>query len=519
MKRKTKFGLGIATLAIGVLALSGCTASFCSTTDKAHIAAAYTYGVVKYYEKSNIDTTDANNLKVLGTNEKAYELTTVAGIENVYFTYSYANNKDGELYHTNEKALSSNIGFPNNYEYWASMDLVLLEKAYTKAGSPAIDSAEKVNKLVFDYGYLRYDSSNNDTDKLWDDWSTFDVEARQNMVSKYNVYDITFNADKLPSSDYIALYKNVLNQAINSYRGCITTSDTYAGNYGWSNDDKVEVAIEGKSYGYAWGRGPLEGFLVYPIGALIDVMCNAFSSLGNGLNGTNGWAQLLTILLVTLIVRAFMFAVSFKSTIGNARMAELQPQIAKIQAKYPNANTSQAEKARMSDEMNKLYKKNGINPFSSLIVMVFQFPIFICVWGAFTGSAWLSTGQFLGMNFSDSISAILFNASSWANGSAWTALVLFLLMAGSQVLSMLIPQIIQKRKQKNVQKLGKNPAATQQGKTMKIVTYIMMAMVIFMGFSLASAMGVYWFIGALISIAQTLITQKIIARKGSKEKR
>jgi len=248
-------------------------------------------------------------------------------------------------------------------------------------------------------------------------------------------------------------------------------------------------------------------------------MCNAFSSLGNGLNGTNGWAQLLTILLVTLIVRAFMFAVSFKSTIGNARMAELQPQIAKIQAKYPNANTSQAEKARMSDEMNKLYKKNGINPFSSLIVMVFQFPIFICVWGAFTGSAWLSTGQFLGMNFSDSISAILFNASSWANGSAWTALVLFLLMAGSQVLSMLIPQIIQKRKQKNVQKLGKNPAATQQGKTMKIVTYIMMAMVIFMGFSLASAMGVYWFIGALISIAQTLITQKIIARKGSKEKR
>jgi membrane protein insertase Oxa1/YidC/SpoIIIJ len=34
-----------------------------------------------------------------------------------------------------------------------------------------------------------------------------------------------------------------------------------------------------------------------------------------------------------------------------------------------------------------------------------------------------------------------------------------------------------------------------------------------MGFSLPSAMGIYWFIGALISLGQTLITRKLIGAK------
>ena len=44
----------------------------------------------------------------------------------------------------------------------------------------------------------------------------------------------------------------------------------------------------------------------------------------------------------------------------------------------------------------------------------------------------------------------------------------------------------------------------------------MLAMIIFMGFSLVSALGVYWLIGALFSIAQTLITHAIMNRKKSK---
>ena len=45
-----------------------------------------------------------------------------------------------------------------------------------------------------------------------------------------------------------------------------------------------------------------------------------------------------------------------------------------------------------------------------------------------------------------------------------------------------------------------------------------MIMIIFMGFSLASGMGIYWLFGALFSIAQTLIMQAVNDRKSRKTK-
>ena len=505
MKRKTKFGLALASLGIGVLALSGCTSSFCSTNDKAHMLNAYDNGVCMFYDAS--DTSKPT--------EGCYELS-INGVSNVWFSYSYAYNNGG-ITKTRETAEKNNISYlKDNCEYWACLDIVVIEKALSVSNT-TVTSASEMNDLLTNYGYIRFASSE-EGNKLWDNWDLNDAAARSKMhtFGEEGKYGISYDISKIPSSDFIKLYKSTMEAAIANYRGCITTTTGQYGYFGWN--DKTPVEIEAKSYSYGWSKGFFEGLLVYPIAALVDVMCASFApSLGDGVRA-NGWAQLLTIVLVTLIVRTFMFLVSFKSTINNAKMTELQPQMAKIQAKYPNANTNQNEKARMADEMNKLYKKNHINPFSSILVMIVQFPIFICVWGALIGSAWLSTGQFLGMNFTDSISSILFNGSNWANGSAWTALVLFLLMALAQVASMLLPQFIQKKRRAKVAKLGKNPAQTQQNRTMKIVTYAMMIMIIVMGFSLASAMGVYWFIGAIISIIQTLVTQAIIARQ-SKEKK
>ena len=235
-----------------------------------------------------------------------------------------------------------------------------------------------------------------------------------------------------------------------------------------------------------------------------------------------GLAQLLAIFAITFIVRSLMLVVTLKQTTSNAKMTALQPEITKIQNKYPNANTNNYEKQQMAAEMNKLYKKNKINPLGTLLVMIVQFPVFICVWGALQGCASLSSDAFLNLHLSDSINTVLFNGANWtADGgfSAFTALVLFLLMAAAQVVSMLLPQFIQKMKRKKVASLGKNPAQNDQQSKMKMFTYIMMAMIIFMGFTLPSAMGVYWFVGALFSIVQTLIIELINNRKSKKKGR
>jgi membrane protein insertase Oxa1/YidC/SpoIIIJ len=54
---------------------------------------------------------------------------------------------------------------------------------------------------------------------------------------------------------------------------------------------------------------------------------------------------------------------------------------------------------------------------------------------------------------------------------------------------------------------------------MKWVSYGMLIFTIIMGFALPAAMGIYWGIGALISMIQTWITQSIMLNKQAKEKR
>ena len=290
---------------------------------------------------------------------------------------------------------------------------------------------------------------------------------------------------------------------MSTYRTCLTTRTDKYGNYGYSKDG---VYIGQKTWGEAWSKGLFEGLLVYPIGWMVDTIVLGFNDAG--VNA--GVSAFLGIMIVTFMIRGIMMAATFKQTQGNAKMTELQPEIQKIQNKYPNANTSQVEKQRMAEEMNRLYKKNKINPLSTFLILIIQFPVFICVWGALSGSAALTNGALLGLNLSYTIKDVLFTASAWTEAgqyAAVTALFLFLLMSGAQAVSMLLPQWIQKKKAKDVAKLGKNPAQKSQSNKMKWFTYIMLALIIFMGFSLAAAMGIYWFFGAIFSVVQTLIMQ------------
>ena len=518
MKSRTKLGLFGGILLLATVALSGCTNSFCSTKDKAHMMYAFDFGVTAFYSENN----------EAGTREKLTVTYSDDGTEKSY-TYDnifvdYSTDNCPALVKIEEAALKSNIEVPG-LSYWKAVDKETLSLVFTEAVTNKGYVVEKVvankqdndaehidikEEVLKELGYLKFyyhtDVSYKHTAIRWENWD----EINQKVCA-----DETILVDELPSNDFVTYYKKQMTTLINNYRSCIAIEDGLYGYYGSTKETRDEIFIESKSYGYAWSRGLFEGLLVWPIAALTDVIALNFAkTMGYGL------ASILAILIVTVIVRSFMVLATFKQSTMNAQMTELQPEIQKIQNKYPNANTSQTEKMRLAEETQKLYKKHGIHPFRSMLVMIIQFPVFICVWGALSGSAALSTGVFLNLNLSSSISSVLFSAPEWDiahGGGALTALILFLLMAVAQAAAMLLPQWLQKAKAKKAVKLGKNPAAQQQNKNMQIFTWVMLAMIIFMGFSLASGMGVYWFIGALFSIAQTLITQSIMAKK-KKEK-
>ena len=503
MKKGTKLGIGIGALLLGTLLLSGCTNSFCSTVDKAHILYAIDHGVCEYYNSE----AEAREASEAGKGNFVGQVPDT----NVYYAAGFSNS--GNLRKIIAAAQKSGISTPS-IKYYVALDNVVLDHAIAAAGADKatltaeqIGSAKALNGLLYEHGYLKFYGTNaKESKKLWENWDVFDNEARLTYTGT-----LIESATECANSDYITYYKQQMKNTINAYRSCLALK---SGNYGRYGAEEIEVKIQEKSYGYAWKNGPLSGLLVWPIGALLDI----FTVGMEGAVG-QGWAQLFAILFVTLIVRSLMLLATFKQTTSSSKMQELQPEIAKIQAKYPNSNTNQYEKQRLAMETQALYKKHKINPLTSILVMIVQFPVFICVWGAMQGSAQLSSGAFLNLNLSTSISSVLTNWSNWGNPASgvWTALGLFLLMSAAQTVAMLLPQWLNAAKKKKIAKLGRNPAQKESDNKMKWFTYIMLAMIIFMGFSLVSALGVYWLIGALFSIAQTLITHAIMNRKKSKK--
>ena len=506
MKKVHKLGLASFAIALGAVVLSACTANFCSVKEKSRLLFALEPGVSRYYDSE----AEANAAKNESENYSYPVIQQVDGT-NVWQLVE----KDGSSY-TKSNALNdvisaaqkANLVVPSA-EYFARFDLEVLNFALNNARAVehqeyATVSAADVEHVLKEYGYLKYFGSSMKKDEAVDTlWVEFD------RITSELEYEM--GVEHVANSDFNAIYKSTLENAINNSRACITSVD---GEYGAYGQDKIPVKIDSKSWGYAWGRGGavIEGLVVYPVSCLVDAIAYGFAGY-NPANFVNGVPQILALLFATIIVRLFIFLVSFKSTMTQQKMTQLQPELAKIQAKYPNSNTNPAQKQRLAQEQMALYRKHKVNPLSSLLVLVIQFPIFIGVWGAMTGNAVLSTGSFLGLNLSTSVWDALTKSNKVWSGGWWTALVLFLLMAVAQFLAMKVPQWIQKRKAKKVARLGKNPAQQQQNRTMNIVSWVMLIMIIFMGFTLPAAMGFYWFVGALVSLAQSLITNAIFSRK------
>lgn len=523
MEKKTKLSLAGITLVLSAALLTGCTNSFCSVKDQANILYAFDAGVSQYFS-SQIEAQNYADSKeyVPGS----YEIEQF-GSSNIWMLAKVSYSPT--IVSINETATQSNIRIPS-LSYWKELDKLVLTDAYAlasvdtdfkdawKEANGGLEFAasiedltpemitrngdtEKAKGCLDKFGYTKFFGKNDTEDVLWTHFDGYNKTLRASS---------TLDIDETMTSDYVTLYKNTMAQNIAKCTSCLAV-DT--GDYGSFGPNKLPAEIEGKKW-KSW-NGLLEFILVYPIGAFIDTLTKGFLKSG----ASNGGAQILAIIIVTMVVRGLMLLLTAKNTKSQAKMTQLQPQVAKIQAKYPNANTNQYEKQRMAMEMQKLYKDNGVKPFKSLLVTFLQFPIFIGVWGAISGSAYLASGSFLGLRLSDPIGPTIIVKANWtaAGGySAITALVLYILMAAAQIVSMLLPQRMQKKAQKKTAQLGRNPAQKQQGGNMKFFTVFMLIMILVMGLFLASGLGVYWFIGAIFSLVQSIIMYKPKGKKAGK---
>lgn len=457
MKKIWKLGL----LFFGALVLAGCTRSFCTIQDKSNMMIVYENTIVEG-NKTNLDKIieDVNNTgNYYAPSENYFAFIENKIVDKIKENYGTATiNVDGKDVSYNELTKEE-----------------LLNEGTTRSVFVKTD----------EYALVKY--AKEKTTSLDDLWSNYDLWRKQALDENLTLQDV--------GSDYFHTYlKNSFNTYANGITACITPEDGVFG----------DLRLEGKGWGESFVNvGFIEGLLVWPIAAMLYYFAKLFASLGV-------FGTILSILIVTIIVRGLLLLLTFKQTASQQKMTQLQPELARIQEKYPNADTNQYQKQMMAQEQMDLYKKNNVNPFGMFIVLIFQFPIFIAVWGAMSGSAILRVGDLWGLQLSAVTGTSIVN---WNGTSSVVALVIFIIMALSQTISMLLPQFLQKRRTAKVAKMGKNPAKNKTNNQMMIMNVVMLVMIIITGTQLPVAMAIYWIITALISLIQSLVISHISNRK------
>lgn len=317
--------------------------------------------------------------------------------------------------------------------------------------------------------------------------SEADEASIKSQIRENNIQEWTNSAVlagmTVGSQDFESFINDKVNEEYEKHpKACLVITDDV--------DPSTGASIEKKTWGDAWKTGLLEGLIVYPIAWLLSGLTNLF--------GGNGGAQLLAIFITVIIIRSFMLLVNFRGQLSTIKMQSIQGEVSKLSERMRDPNLTQQEKQALSMKMMDIYKKNDIHPFSSMISQFISFPIFIAVWAAMNQTLAIRKGTLFGLEFGNAINSQIFEGNI-------AAIVLFLLMIAGQVVAMRLSTWLKIRKEKKKNPHYTKPAKSDSEKQMNIMMTVMIVMVVMSGFLLPAALVIYWFLGSLFSIGQTLV--------------
>ena len=117
------------------------------------------------------------------------------------------------------------------------------------------------------------------------------------------------------------------------------------------------------------------GFIMTPLYYAISFVLDLFHQLwsATGLDPKGGAAWALSIIGLTLVIRAALIPLFVKQIKSSRNMQLIQPKVKELQKKYGH------DRERLAQETMKLYKDSGTNPFSSCLPILLQMPIFFAL--------------------------------------------------------------------------------------------------------------------------------------------
>lgn len=195
----------------------------------------------------------------------------------------------------------------------------------------------------------------------------------------------------------------------------------------------------------------------------------------------------LGIILFTIIVLIVLTPLTKMQMDAQNEMAELQPELEKIRAKYPNRDRHSLEMQQA--EQKALMDERGINQFASMLPLLIQLPVMIALYQAILRTPELKDGTFL-----------------------WTHL--------SQPDPYFILPLIAAALTYYSTYLSTKANPIQNGMT-KAMSFIGPIMIFIFGFTLPTAITLYWVISNAFRVVQILLMNnpyKIIKAREAKRR-
>ncbi|WP_375573319.1 membrane protein insertase YidC [Seohaeicola saemankumensis] len=129
----------------------------------------------------------------------------------------------------------------------------------------------------------------------------------------------------------------------------------------YEKDDGVDRFLDSIDWGWFF-------FLTKPIFAVLHYINVTLA--GMGLTGSMGWA----IIGLTLLIKALLFPLAYKSYVSMAKMKELQPKMEELK------KAAGDDRQKLQKDMMELYKKEKVNPASGCLPILLQIPIFFSLY-------------------------------------------------------------------------------------------------------------------------------------------
>ncbi len=202
----------------------------------------------------------------------------------------------------------------------------------------------------------------------------------------------------------------------------------------------------------------------------------------------------IAILIFTAVIKLILWPLNKKSIEAQKSLQDLQPKLDELKIKYKD------DKVGLGQETMNLYKEHKVNPFSSCLPLLIQFPFLIAIFNIFRDGVNNKLDLvYPFISHSDSLNMMSLGLLDLSKPNIYLAV-----LAGAA-------QFWQSRMM-----LAKKPAVKSEGSKdenmaaimSKQMMYFMPALTIFIGISLPGGLTLYWFLMTLFTALQQLLIFK-----------